>query len=73
MENVDLRAGMHTCTVGIRSVFVTVPFFSGVTVFVAVCHRLQPLRFTVQRELVSAELEGTIASYEASPSLLIVY
>ena len=43
---------------------VSVPFFSGVTVFVTVCHRFQPFRFsgvtvfvTVQRELVSAELE----------------
>ena len=40
------------------SPFTTVPFFSGVTVFVTVSHRLQPFRFTVQRELVSAELEG---------------
>ena len=38
--------------------FTTVPFFSGVTVFVTVSHRLQPFRFTVQREVVSAELEG---------------
>ena len=38
--------------------YTTVPFFSGVTVFVTVSHRLQPFRFTVQRELVSAELEG---------------
>ena len=46
---------------------VSVPFFSGVTVFVTVCHRLQPFRFlvvlytvfvTLPRELVSAELEG---------------
>ena len=40
------------------SPFTTVPFFSGVTVFVTVSHRLQPFCFTVQRELVSAELEG---------------
>ena len=29
---------------------------------VTVCHHLQQFRFTVQRELVSAELEGIIAS-----------
>ena len=40
------------------SPFTTVPFFSGVTVFVTVSPRLQPFHFTVQRELVSAELEG---------------
>ena len=54
------------------SVFVTVLFYCGVTVFVTVCHHLQPFRSTIQRELVSTELEILLLAYEALPSLLII-